>query len=650
MPSRAFVLALLAGSLLVSAAHAVPVGPPRPLTDPRSLVSEASSTAAPVSIADLHFLRSSWFGTWAPDGKSIVISTDLTGRLNLWKVPTDGGFPVQLQQSDDKAFYPTVTPDGRQVIYGSDVGGGEIYDLYTTPLNGGAVVNLTGSDDASETGPVVAPDGKSVAFDRRGKTEASTNIGLLSLADRSTRLLTHEAEAGVTWSAVAFSKDGARLIANRSSADHKGSTVWSIDTATGKATVLAGEPGKGYESASALSPDGRLVALTSEDASGNQQAVILDIASGKRTLVSPSPWSQKAGVFSPDGATLLAVTNVDGRDTVLAYDVASAKAKELPFPAGVNSDYFGSLPSFSPDGKRILFPHSSGNTPFDYWVYDVAKGEAAPRLSLASVDPSSLPKTRVVSYPSRDGMTISAILWMPYNLKRDGKAPAVVIAHGGPTGQTMDSFDQTAAALASRGYVVIAPNPRGSTGYGRAFVEANKRDLGGGDLADEAAGAQFLVDSGYVDAKKLGITGGSYGGYMTVMALAKMPEFWAAGVELYGIVNWNSMWERGSPALREYQRGLIGDPVTDKDVYARVSPLTYLRDARAPLLVLQGENDIRVPRGEAEQIVTVLKEAGRTVDATYYPQEGHGFLKRENQIDALEKTVRWFDRYLKGSD
>jgi dipeptidyl aminopeptidase/acylaminoacyl peptidase len=628
-----------------------PGAPPRVLTDPASLVSPVMADAKPVPIADLFFLRSSWFGNWTPDGKSIVIATDLTGRTNLWKVPVDGGFPVQLQQSEDRAFYPVVTPDGHAVIYASDKGGREIYDLFAVPLAGGAPVNLTASPDASETSPVVAADSRSVAFERRVATESATNVALLSLADGKSRLLTHEREEGAVWRPIAFSRDGKRLIANRADATSMLSTVWSIDPATGAATMIAGTAGHGYAAASDLSPDDRLLALTIEDGEGRRQAAILDLAGGKPTPIQPGAWEQTAGKFSPDGRALLMTINLNGRYDVHRYDLATHAATRLPLPEGVNSStFFGELPAYSADGSRILFPHSGGNTPFDYWVYDVASANARPvtRLGLASVDPAALPPTRIVSYRSRDNMTISAILWMPYNLKRDGSAPAVVIPHGGPTGQTSDSFDATAAALASRGYVVIAPNPRGSTGYGRAFADANRGDLGGGDLEDEANAARFLVRSGYVDAKKIGITGGSYGGYMTVMAVAKMPDFWAAGVEEYGIVNWRSMWERGSPALRAYQRGLIGDPAKDQAVYDRVSPLTYLKQTKAPLLVLQGENDIRVPRNEAEQIVRVLKEAGRTVDAHYYPEEGHGFVKRENQIDALERTVGWFDLYLKG--
>jgi dipeptidyl aminopeptidase/acylaminoacyl peptidase len=255
--------------------------------------------------------------------------------------------------------------------------------------------------------------------------------------------------------------------------------------------------------------------------------------------------------------------------------------------------------------------------------------------------------TRIVHYRSADGTVISALVWMPFNLARNGHAPAVVMPHGGPPGQSKDVFDRTAIALASRGYVVIAPNPRGSTGYGRAFMEANRLDLGGGDLDDDVYAVRFLVATVYIDAAKIGITGGSYGGFLTLMALGKTPKLWAAGVEEYGIVNWFSMYEKSSVERRQYLISVMGDPVKDKASYVAHSPLTYLAELKAPLLVLHGDNDSRVPKEEAVQVVDILKRHGRTVDAHYYAGEGHGFYKRENQIDALERTIDWFDRYLK---
>lgn len=624
--------------------------PERALTEARSLMSERRPDAQPISIADLYFLRSSGYATWTPDGRDIVMATDLTGRSNLWRTSSTGGFPQQLQQSEDKVAYPAVSPDGKTVLYASDVGGREIYDVFSVPFDGGPQINLTASQDASEVGPFIfSRDGRTVAMQRRMAAKGSTDIALLTLAGRTLRNLTGEEGAGISWSTIAFTPDGKSVIANRQNRTSTEANIWLIDIATGTKRRLI-ETAKSFDIGIALSPDGRLLSATSENEAGIRQAVLIDIATGAHTAMSPSSWPQEGGAISPDGKTALALTNVDGSDEVTLYDIARRTVRKLDLPRGTNSGYSGALPAFSPDGRRLLFPNSSASAPFDYWTFDLVTGKAArmTNLGLAGVKADALPRSRTVTYKSADGTPVSAVLWMPYNLERDGSAPVVVMAHGGPSGQTMNRFNPTAVALASRGYIVIAPNVRGSTGYGRAFQEANRRDLGGRDLEDEAWAAKFLVASGYADPKKLGITGGSYGGFMTLMAVSRMPDFWAAGVAGYGIVNWRSMWERGSPALLEYQRGLIGDPAIDKDVYDRTSPLSYFSQVKAPLLVLQGENDIRVPKGEAEQVVDILTKAGKTVDVRYYPEEGHGFQKRENQIDALQRTVDWFDRHLSG--
>jgi dipeptidyl aminopeptidase/acylaminoacyl peptidase len=246
-----------------------------------------------------------------------------------------------------------------------------------------------------------------------------------------------------------------------------------------------------------------------------------------------------------------------------------------------------------------------------------------------------------------DGKIVSAFLWVPFNLKRDGASPGIVLPHGGPTGQTLDNFNRTAESLASRGYVSIAPNVRGSTGYGMAFQKANYQDLGGGDLQDEVYAAKFLVATGYVDERKIGIIGGSYGGYMAMMAIGKTPDVWAAAVELFGITDWLTEQAHESPELQQYDQSILGDPVKDRKVYEDASPIKYFQSAKAPLLVLQGENDIRDPKEEADQVVNTLRKYGKIVDAHYYPGEGHGFAKRENQVDSLGRSIAWFDKYLK---
>ncbi len=622
--------------------------PPRAITDPKSITSQANPMARAVPIADLFYTRGGLSAAWAPGGKTIVISTNITGRYNLWKLSADGGFPLQLSQSDDRQSGIAVSPDGKTVVFQSDRGGGEIYDLYAVPLAGGAVAPLTKTPEVSETGAVFSPDGKWIAYDMRPAKAPSVDIAVMDPATGKTVQLTHETSPAHSWATVAFIEGGRALIANRGTVDDKESTVYRIDIASGAAHALTPDGPGHVNSASAASSDGSIIAITTETTSGERQAALFNVATHTTKLVKPDAWEQQSGSLSPDGKTLVFSSNVDGRTDL--FTATGSGIRRIELPGGVNVEAAGRGASLSSDGRRLLVTHQAGNTPFDYWVADLASGKSKPvtQLGLASIDPAALPAAQIVHYKSEDGTVISALLFMPFNLQRDGHAAGIVLPHGGPTGQTVDSFNRTVLALASRGYVVIAPNPRGSTGYGRAFMEANRRDLGGGDLTDEVYGAKFMTATGYVDAKKIGITGGSYGGYMTLMAIGKTPSIWAAAVEQYGIINWFSMYETESAILQQYQIGLIGDPAKDKAIYDAASPLTYIRQETVPLLVLQGENDIRVPKGQSVQVVDILKGMGRTVDAHFYPGEGHGFAKRENLIDSIERMVAWFDKYLKG--
>jgi len=632
---------------MATQAWAAPVpGPARAITDPKSIVSK-SGPSAPIPIPDLYFTRSASDAAWSPDGKTVVLSTNLTGRLNLWKMDASGSWPIQLTRSEDRHSGVAISPDGKWVIFQADRGGNEMYDLYAVPLAGGEVVNLTNTPTISETGARVSPDGRRLAFAIKPKASPITDVAVMDMASHAVTQLTKEPTQDNRWNVVAWTPDSTAIIANRGDVASLTGTVWRVEAAGGAPKQLSPAKSRARISAADISPDGKLVSISSNEKGGIDQAALLELESGKLRWLSPTPWEQDAGSFSPDGRTVLISTNADGRTELAQADVAGGAVTKLPLPEGFNAEAGGNGSPFTADG-RLLVGHDASNTPFDYWVLDKAgKATRLTNMALASLDPTRLPTSEIVHYKSEDGTVISAVMLVPFNLKRDGTAPGVVVPHGGPTGQTLDRFSRLAVALASRGYVVIQPNPRGSTGYGEAFQKANYKDLGGGDLVDEVYGAKFLTDTGFVNPKKIGITGGSYGGFMTLMAVGKTPDVWAAGVSQYGIINWYEMLKHEDASLQAYQRSLIGDPVTDKAVYDAASPMTHIRKTKAPLLVLQGENDIRVPRGQAAEVVATLKEVGATVDVHYYPEEGHGFVKRENQIDALQRTVDWFDKYLK---
>jgi dipeptidyl aminopeptidase/acylaminoacyl peptidase len=622
----------------------------RQITDPKSIMSATNSSAGPVPIAQLYYTRSTFGPAWSPDGREVVFTTNLTGRANLWKVLADGGFPIQLQQSDDRQSGAVWSPDGKWIVFEQDFGGGELWDLFAVSSDGAEVINLTNTPDISESGAHWSPDGRMLSLSYRPKEASTRDIALLDWKTKKVRKLTDEQTKNREWFGAIWSANGKTIYADRANAGHTDSDVYRIDVATGQLENLTPHQGDVLYTVSSVSPDGKTLLISSNEKDGYDNVALIDVASKQRTWVTDTKWEAEAGEFSPDGRNFTYIVDADGRTDIYLVDRKSGHASKIPFPVGINSP-MGNPLAYSPSGDRLMISHQSSTEPADLWVYGLATKKARQLTfsAVASLNPARLPSSQLVHYKTFDGKTISAFLWMPFNLQRDGTNPGIVLPHGGPTGQTVDSFNKTAAALASRGYVCIAPNVRGSTGYGMEFQRANYKDLGGGDLQDEVYAAHFLAATGYVDPAKIGITGGSYGGYMAMIAIGRTPDVWAASVELFGITDWLTEQEHEEPSLQQYDQSILGDPVKDRKSYEDASPIKYFKDAKAPLLILQGANDIRDPKEEAEQAETILKKEGKVVDAHYYPDEGHGFAKRENQIDAMQRTVEWFDRYLKNN-
>jgi dipeptidyl aminopeptidase/acylaminoacyl peptidase len=621
----------------------------RPITDPKSVISAPNSAARPAPIDDLYYTRGVFAPDWSPDGHHIVFVSDIAGRFNLWSVNSSGGWPIQLTQSDDRQYNPIWSPDGKWIVYEQDHAGNELWDLYAVPSEGGEIVNLTNTPDIREQDPRWSHDGRTIAFDYKPKEGSQYDIAVLDWNTRKVQLLTHETQAGYSWNVVAWSSDDKTIYAGRVNPPFTDADIYRIDVATGKAQNLTQHQGTIRYLASSLSPDDATLLLTSDAKGGYMNVAFLDVATKKITWVTDVKWECGASNFSPDGKHYTYTVNEDGVSDAYIADRSTNEAKKVDLPHGLNY-YSGNSNEFSRQSDRVIVSHEASNQPGDLWIYNL-RSQRADQLSfsaIASLRATPLPASQIVHYKSFDGKIITALLWMPFNLKRDGRNPAIVLPHGGPTGQMVDYWNTDVAALTSRGYICIAPNPRGSTGYGLDFQKANFQDLGGGDLKDEIAGVDFLKATGYVDARKIGIYGGSYGGFMTLMAIGKTPDVWAAAVDEYGIISWSTMLKNSDPSLNEYLKALLGDPEKSQKVYEDDSPITYIRSEKAPLLVLQGDNDPRVPKEEAQQVVDILKKEGRVVDVHYYANEGHGFVKRENQIDSIRRTIAWFDEYLAG--
>jgi dipeptidyl aminopeptidase/acylaminoacyl peptidase len=621
----------------------------RRITNPESITSAPNSMARPIPIEDLYFTRSVSNASWSPDDKEILFTLDMTGRSNLWKVASTGGWPIQLTQADERQYGGTWSPDGKWIVFQQDFGGNELWDIFAVPSAGGEVVNLTNTPDIREESPRWSPDGKTIALNYKPKDGAVYDLALMDWSTHKVAKLTHEETSDHIWNSIAWSPDGKTLYATRIEISFTDADVYAVDVASGRITNLTSHKGKVLNLASSLSPDGKTLLITSNQKGGYQNVAMLDVATKKLSWVTDTKWEASAGDFSPAGNAFTYILNADGQTEVYLVDRRTLVAEKLPLGTGLNT--LAAYPnSFSSSGNRLLILRDSSVRPADLWIYE-SRFRNITQLThnaIASLTAAAMPESQVIHYKTFDGKTISALMWMPFNLKRDRSNPALVLPHGGPAGQVVDSWNPAIAALVSRGYICIAPNVRGSTGYGIDFQRANYQDLGGGDLQDEVYATRFLQSTGYVDAAKIGIAGGSYGGFMTLMAIGKTPEIWAAAVELFGIIDWRTMLQHSDPLLQQYIKSLLGDPVKDTKVYEATSPIAFIHDVKAPLLVLQGDNDPRVPKEEAEQVVQLLRKEGKTVEVHYYANEGHGFEKRENQIDSIRRTVDWFDKYMKG--
>ena len=308
-------------------------------------------------------------------------------------------------------------------------------------------------------------------------------------------------------------------------------------------------------------------------------------------------------------------------------------------------------PDIGPNSDTTAFMFSSPSRPWDVFVTGerAIEARALTRSLPAAIDPATLVEPSHVRYPGADGEDVPALLFLPYAeaLRDEMIPPAIINIHGRPTAQHHREWNVATQVFVNAGFVVLEPNPRGSTGYGKKWREANRGDWGGNDLEDTARGAAWLGDQKLADPARIGVYGGSYGGYLTLMSLSLRPDRFAAGVSVVGVVSWKTMAETTRGDLRDYLIREFGDPAKDAELYRERSPLTHASKIRAPLLILQGENDPRVPRSEAEQVVKALRDSGKPHEYHVYPGEGHGFRVTENRIDALRRALDWFDRYLR---
>jgi dipeptidyl aminopeptidase/acylaminoacyl peptidase len=618
------------------------------ITDPAQIKAKDKFDVMPLSIEKLYMTRSIGESAWAPDGKQIAFTSNISGRRNIWLVAAEGGWPTQLTVSNQRQSGPAWSPKGRWIAYISDTDGNEQWDIFLVSPANGQVLNLTNTPEISEEGLAWSPDGERLAYSVKPKDAPNYEIDVMEVATKKVTHLTRNTPRNLNNSVSSWARDGKWLVFTQQDAAGKNSNVFLANSTTGQATNLTPHQGEQNFTATDISPDGKTILITSNSGNGYQNAAVLDVATKKISWLTTGKWEVNSGKFSPDGKRLTWTTNEDGSTQIVLYDLSTHQAQPLPVAKGINT-LAGAESPFTRGGARMLFNHEGANAPNDVWVYDFAaqKPQQITHSLSGGIRSEDMVEPFLIHYPSKDGKwQISAFVYAPYNAERNGKNAAVVSIHGGPTSQTMNGFNRSVQYLVNQGFFVIAPNYRGSTGYGKEFEDANLHDMGGGDLEDVISAADWLLKTGYVDAKKIAVMGGGYGGYLSMMAVTKAPDRWAAGVPIVPFVNWFTEIENEDPLLREYDMATMGDPMKDTERLKDRSPINFVDRIKAPLLLLAGGNDPRCPKTEAEQVVQAVKKRGGVVEFKVYENEGHGFAKVENQIDAFTRVAEFLKKHV----
>jgi dipeptidyl aminopeptidase/acylaminoacyl peptidase len=604
--------------------------PPRPAPDDLE-----------TAVARMARIGSSRSPSFSPDGKRIAFVSDHSGVPQVWMVSAAGGEPRQITRLEDQVGSVEWSPDGKWLAFSVAPGGGLNEQIYLLAPEGGTPRRITEGGQVNNR--LAGWSGRSLRFSSNRRDPGALDAYLYDAAAGQIRLVAQNPGIGIL---ADVSDDGRRAVVARvkSRGDNN---LHLVDLATGKEELLTPHEPPGSFGGGLFSPDGSTVYLASNKDDDRVGFAKVDLGRDGK----PGPIQRLK--FRPDaeldalqvdeqGKSAALIWNVGGRSELELVDLETLKATPVPLAGEIA----GGL-DFSADGHLLAFTLSGSKLPADVWVLDRRTGRArqVTQSPHDGVDLAALVAPELVRFPAHDGLELSGWLYRPAGAK--GPGPVVVSFHGGPEGQERPAFNSTYQALLSRGIGVFAPNVRGSSGFGKRFVNLDNGSLRVHGVRDIKAAVDFLVGKGIADPARIGIMGGSYGGYMTMAGLTEYPDLFAAGANLFGIVNFETFFAHTEPWMAAISTIEYGDPVSQKDLLRRLSPLHKLDRVEAPTLVLHGANDTNVPVVEADQVVDTLKKRGVPVKYVLFPDEGHGFRKVPNRIRSTVEIVRWFERHLK---
>ena len=583
------------------------------------------------------------------DGSQLLFASNMSGQFNLWRVPVEGGWPDQLTAFTDETVRGAgVSPTDGRILLCADHDGDEFHQLYMLSGDRGWPDKLTDKPQVQHYvgGAAWAPDGTKFAYAANARNPSDMEVWVRDVASGETRAVFGE---GMFSFPGQFSPDGSKLLTLdfRNNSD---TSIHLVDLETGETRELTPHDDDAIFLSGPWAADGSGFYMLTDAGSEFRGLAFYDLASDRYEWVEEPTHDVDDVTASTDGRILAWLVNDNGYDRLRLRDLETGSDLPEPdLPPGSRPHLTGAEPplALSPDGSHAALILSTPRRPAEAWVVETATGKANPVTDsrMGGLYENDLVDVELVSYPSFDGREIPAWLYRP---EAEGKVPVVLSIHGGPEAQEKPLYQPLYQYLLSRGIAVLATNIRGSTGYGKSYQRLVQRDWGGGDMQDWEHAVKWLHERDWVEPEKIGVYGGSYGGFAVLTCVTRLPRYWAAAVDIFGPSNLVTFAKAVPPTWKRFIARFVGDPETEADFLMERSPITYVENVQAPLLVIQGATDPRVVKGESDQLVDKLQSLGREVEYVVFDDEGHGFTKRTNELKAYGLAAEWLEQHLLG--
>ena len=584
------------------------------------------------------------------DGVHVLFVSNISGQFNLWRVPVAGGWPDQLTSFTGQTVRQiAVSPLDGTIALTADRDGDEFHQIHLIDPAEGWPEQITDAPEVQhyiERG-AFSPDGRSVVYAANARTPTDMEVWIRDLETGETRTVFGEGKYSIT---ADWSPDGTKLLVAdlRNNSD---STIHLVDLETGEAPEVTPHEEDGHYIPGPWAADGSGFYLLTDEGREFRGLAFYDLAAGRFEWVETPEADIEEVALSANGRVLAWLVNEDGWEVVKLRDLESGHDLQTPdIPGGARPHLTGFRPpiAISADGSHVAVILSGPRRPPEVWVAETGAGasRAVTESRIGVPREEELVDVELVAYPTFDGREIPAWLYRP---GAEGRLPVVLSIHGGPEAQEHPVYHPLYQYLLSRGIAVLATNIRGSTGYGKTYQRLVQRDWGGGDMQDWEHAVKWLQSQDWVDRDRIAVYGGSYGGFAVLTCVTRLPDYWAAAVDIFGPSNLITAAKAVPPTWRRMMKRFMGDPDEDAEMLRERSPLTYIENVQTPLLVIQGAKDPRVVKAESDQLVEKLRSLEREVEYFVFEDEGHGFTKRQNEIKAMELAADFLEPRLAGA-